>query len=216
MVRGEDDPRRHIVVFDCNIYLDVACLLGPPFSWGKFDAAAARVAKTRVPHPVDRAYDALRAIAACASGRFAGDETVEVWTNSHINKIVRSKAVQSTEPGPDGYRGLGWDQAEAQSLVTDLIYGVAERSNGGVLDGHYPDGNPPLDYEDGMVYGACRHLAATDPLARVYCVTRDKGFLKAHKDERLSDHSKVLTPSAFVALIRMARAQYSIRRMRPT
>jgi hypothetical protein len=216
MSAGED-PQRHIVVFDCNIYLDVARLLGPPFSWDKFDATAARVVKEVVPHPVDRAHDSLRAIATCTSGRFAGDETVEVWTNAHIDKIVRGKATRSTTPDPlTGYRGLGWDPGDAQSLVTDLIGGVTSRSNGGTLGDHYPDGNPPLDYEDGMVYGACRCLVAEDPLARVYCVTRDSEFLNARREKRLTGHSNVLTPSAFVMLTRKARTQYSIQGMRPT
>jgi hypothetical protein len=82
-----------------------------------------------------------------------------------------------------GLRGLGWSQDCAQALVDDLIFGVAHRSSGGTLGGHYPDGNPPLDHEDGMVYGACRWLAAEDPLAHVYCVTNDKGFLAAYREK---------------------------------
>jgi hypothetical protein len=216
MPTGPDEPRRHIVVFDCNIYLDVANLFGAPFSWDRFNTAAARAVKDPVPHPRDRAIDSLRAIAVCGSGRFAGPETVEVWTNSHIDTIVRSKARQPTTPDAAGYRGLGWSEADAQSLVDNLVSGIAGRSNGGTLgDYPYPDGNPPLDYEDGMVYGACRKLAGDDPLALVYCVTRDKGFLEARRANKLAAHSRVLTPSAFVALVRQARTQYSIRRLRP-
>jgi hypothetical protein len=138
-----------------------------------------------------------------------------VWTNAHIDKIVRGKASQPTEPDDRGYRGLGWDPWAAQSLVDDLIGGIAAFSNGGTLGDHYPDGNPPLDHEDGMVYGACRTLASEDPLANVYCVTRDKGFLKAHKENRISGHTRVLTPSMFLALVRAARTQYSFRRIPP-
>lgn len=95
------EPRRHLVVFDCNVYLDIACLLGPPFSWANFDAAAARAARQTVPHPVNPAVDSLRAVAACASGTFTGDETLEVWTNAHIDKLVRGKAVQPHAPRRD-------------------------------------------------------------------------------------------------------------------
>lgn len=209
MSMGQDEPQRHVVVFDCNIYLDVACIVGPPFSWDKFSEAVARLAKVALPHPVDRSYDSLRAIAVCTTGGFAGDETLEVWTNASIDKIVRGKAAQSPLPDNNGYSGLGWDPAHADSLVDDLIWKLAAYSNGGTLGDHYPDGNPPLDYEDGMVYGGCRRLAGDDPLARVYCVTRDRGFLQAGKDGRLGNHSTVLTPSAFVALVRAARARYS-------
>lgn len=216
MPTGGNAAQRHAVVFDCNVYLDVARLLGPPFSWDAFAAAAAHVAKEPVPHRVDRSQDSLRAIAMCMSGWFAGDEPVEVWTNTHIDKIVRGKAVEPTAPDPlTGYRGLGWARHDAQSLVMNLIHGVAERSNGGTLGDHHPDGNPPLDHEDGMVYGACRFLTAADPLARVYCVTNDNGFLKAYKEKSLADHSTVLTPSQFVVLVRRARTQYSIRQIKP-
>jgi hypothetical protein len=215
MTDGEEDPQRHLVLFDCNIYLDVACLVGIPFSWDKFDATAARIAKTRVPHPSDRAFDSLRAVAMCTSGRFAGSETLEVWTNAHIDKIVRGKASQSTTRDANGYCGLGWSASDAGSLVDKLIWGVVEGSNGGTLGEHFPHGNPPLDYEDGMVYGACRALVNEDPLAHVYCVTRDRGFIEAYKDGRLSDYATVLTPSNFVLLMRAARAQYSMRQMRP-
>lgn len=213
---ASDEPQRHVVVFDCNIYLDIASLVGAPFAWSNFDKLAAQLAKESVPHPTDRAYDSLRAVATCTSGRFAGAETVEVWTNSHIDRITLSKATQSTNLDIEtGYRGLGWSIDDARSLVADLVYGVLHRSNGGTLGDHFPDGNPPLDYEDGMVYGACRRLSAIDPLARVYCVTRDRGFLKASKEGRLDCHSTVLSPSRFVSLIRAARSQYSIRSMKP-
>lgn len=114
-----------------------------------------------------------------------------------------------------GYQGLGWPADYAHALVADLISGITSRSNGGTLGNHYPDGNPPLDHEDGMVYGACRAWAGDDPLAQVYCVTRDKGFLMAYRDKRLTDHSRVMTPSTFVQLIRLARSQASMRRMGP-
>jgi len=209
-----DEIQRHLVVFDCNIYLDTASLLGPPFTWEDFDAAAAHLARVPVPHPENRAYDSLRALAACTSGRFAGDEALEVWTSSHIDTVVRGKASQPTSGHPaTGYRGLGWTWEAAQALIDDLVYGLVDRSGGGSVGELFPDGNPPLDHEDGMVFGACRYLAGEDPLAHVYCVTRDKGFIDAYTSGALSRHSHVMAPSKFVALIRAARIQYSVRRM---
>lgn len=216
-----DEIQRHLVVFDCNIYLDAAALLDQPFSWAKFDAAAARLAKAALPHPSNAANDSLRALAACTSGRFAGDEVLEVWTSSHIDKIVRDKAQQPNTDDPAvEHRGLGWNRADADALVNDLIYGLAERSGGGTIgeraaDGRplVPDGNPPLDHEDGMVFGTCRFLAGDDPLAHVYCITRDRGFLRAYREGRLNPHSKVIPPAMFVALTREARTRYSVRRL---
>lgn len=206
--------QRHVVVFDCNIYLDVAHLLGAPFTWDKFHAAAARLARQPLPHPGNRAFDSLRATALCTSGTFAGDETLEVWSSAHIDKIVRGKAAQSTRPDPfTGYRGLGWPAADAEGLLSDLVRGLIDDSGGGTVNTRYPDGNPPLDHEDGMVYGACRHLAGDDPLARVYCVTRDRGFLAAYEQKELTGHSAVLSPVRFVELVRAARRQYVFRRL---
>ena len=214
MPTSSDETPRHIVVFDCNVYLDVAAIVGQPFSWEGFDSAAASVAQDNVPHD-DPAYDSLRAIAGCTSGRFAGNETLEVWTNAHIDKIVRGKAMQPTTPDAAGHKGLGWGRVDAQALVDELVHGLTSRSNGGTLGANYPAGNPPLDHEDGMVYGACQRLASSDPLASVYCVTRDRGFLDAYRRSRLDTHTKVLAPPAFVALFRKARTYYSIRRMTP-
>lgn len=209
-----EEIQRHLVVFDCNIYLDTASLLGSPFTWEAFDAAAARLARVPVPHPQNGAYDSLRALAACTSGRFAGDEALEVWTSSHIDTIVRGKASQSSSENPaTGHRGLGWTDEAAQGLIDDLVYGLIDRSGGGSVGDLFPDGNPPLDHEDGMVFGACRYLAGDDPLAHVYCVTRDKGFIDAYTSGALSRHSHVMAPARFIALIRAARVQYSVRRM---
>jgi len=201
-------------VFDCNVYLDVANLTGR-FGWDTFSAEVARLAQVPVPHPTDRAYDALRAVAACTSGRLVGDEILEVWTSDHIDSMVHRKAVTPATPDEFGHVGLGWSTEDADELVDELIGGLCAASNGGTVGGHYPDGNPPLDHEDGMVYGACRWLASDDPLCRVYCVTRDRGFLKAYRDNRLDPHTVVLTPSNFVAFARKARRMASLQQMRP-
>lgn len=147
-------------------------------------------------------------------GRLAGDELLEVWTSAHIDTLVRGKARDPATPqSRDGRRGLGWNSADAQGLIDVFIDTVIERSNGGTLGGNFPDGNPPLDHEDGMVYGACRELAREDPLCQVYCVTRDRDFIDAGKGGRLRGHTRVLHPSTFVLLVRAARACYAMPRM---
>ena len=94
-----------------------------------------------------------------------------------------------------------------------MIHGLAERSGGGTLGALFPHGNPPLDHEDGMVYGACRALSGDDPLANVYCVTRDRGFLEAYRDGLIGRYGRVITPSTFVSLVRVARFHHSMRRL---
>lgn len=100
---------------------------------------------------------------------------------------------------------------DAQGLIDELVYGLIEKSDGGTLGDCFPNGNPPLDHEDGMVYGACRELAREDPLAQVYCITRDRGFLAAETSGSLSGHTRVFAPSEFVALTRAARSRLSIK-----
>lgn len=210
------EPTRHVLVLDANVYLEIAELLGSPFSWEKFDEANAKAVHEVVPAS-DPRIDALRVVAMCSSGRFAGDDPGEVWTSAHIDRMVRNKATHPVTPDPEtGFRGLGWSQEDAQNLVDDLVHGVASRSNGGTLgDSVRPDSNPPLDHEDGLVFGACRVMAGEDLLCRVLCVTRDGGFVQAFREGRLEDHTKVLTPPQAVAAMRHARLRLSIRQMNP-
>lgn len=207
--------QEHRVVFDCNVYLDVAQLLGAPFSWAAFDELVAQQVAEPNPHPQGRAYDSLRAIAVCRSGQFAGSMPLEVWTSDHIDETVIYKARQSTTPDPgSGYRGLGWNRGDAETLIRELIDGITTSSNGGTLGRQAADGDPPLDHEDGLVYGACRALVADNPNAKVYCVTNDGGFIEAYRDGELPEHTIVLSPARFVALVRATRASIAATAMR--
>ena len=174
------------------------------------------MAKTPVPHPNDGAYDSLRAVATCLSGTFAGSATVQVFTNDHIEDMIHSKAQHPLNPPPGtDIKGLGWSYEDATALLEDFVWEIGNRSSGGCIPSNMPDGNPPLDHEDGMVYGACKYLAGDDPLATVYCVTRDGPFREAARAGKLSGHAKVVHPATFVGLVRSARARLAVRRMRP-
>jgi hypothetical protein len=199
-----EEPQRHVVVLDCNIYLDVARLVGAPFTWEAFDAQVAKMARDPVPHPSGPAFDSLRAVAVCRSGRFAGDEPLEVWTSAHIDRMVRWIAIEK----------LGWSVVEADTLVDVLIYDLTASSGGGTVGTvPMPDGHPPLDHEDGLIWGACRFLAGDDVLSHVYCVTGDKPFKTAYTDGKLTRHSRLVTQAQMVAAVRAARAQLAIRTM---
>ncbi|MFE9580549.1 hypothetical protein ACFYO1_29510 [Nocardia sp. NPDC006044] len=183
------------MIFDCNIYLDVASLTGPPFTWAKFNSAAARLAFAR-PDPTTRSYpDSLLAVAVCQSGNMTRREPIEVVVSDHIQVMTHKKAVEI----------LGWQRQDADTLLTGMIGGLVEMSNGYTISNSCPDGNPPLDHEDGLVYGTCRFVANEDPLAQVYCVTRDKPFVEAYRSHALRQHTKVLTPTQFRSLVRAAR-----------
>lgn len=216
MAGSADAPQRHVVVFDCNVYLDVARVIGAPFTWDSFDKVVAQNSRALLGQPFPF-YDSLRAIAVATSGKFVGAEPLEVWTNDHIDSVVHFKAMESATPESDtGYRGLGWIEEHADTLYT-LIDDLTDRTGGGSLGDTMPDGNPPLDHEDGMVFGACRYLAGQDPLARSWCVTTDRGFLEAHREGRLGQHTTVLSPNRFVTLIRGARTPIAaMRAVTPT
>jgi hypothetical protein len=209
------DPQRHVLVLDVNVYLEVAELVGAPFEWAKLDRIAAQSVNEPIPCRSQRGVDSLRLVAACTSGRFAGSEPLEVWSCAHIDSMVESKAMHPVVPPPGTtYRGLGWTGTDAAALVNDLVVDLGVRSNGGTLGATTGTcSTPPLDHEDGMVYGACRELAGDDPLARVYCATRDRAFVAAGRDGGLSGHTKVLQPAVMLELIRRARAAMSIRAM---
>jgi len=115
---------------------------------------------------------------------------------------------------PTAYSGLGWSSEAARRLVEDLILYLVKKTGGGILGGYFPDGNPPLDHEDGMVYGLCRALAREDPLAEVFCVTHDRGFLDAGRKGMCGQHSRVISPARLVLEGRRASTQAAIRRMR--
>jgi hypothetical protein len=204
----------HIVVFDVNVYLDVATLLGSPFSWEKLQRAAAQLAGAGAPVPHrDPRCDSLRAISVCSSGRLAGfSHPLQVWTSPHIDALVRHKAVQADDEAayPED-RGLGWEARAAQGLVDDLIWGIVERTGGDTVGMHYPFGNPPLDHEDGMVYGACKEAAGGDVLCERYCVTNDQEFISAD----LPGYARVMSPATFVRLVRSARFRLSTAAMKP-
>ncbi|GLY02378.1 hypothetical protein [Actinoplanes sp. NBRC 101535] len=104
----EAEPDLHTVVFDLNILLDVADLLGPPFTWDKFRDAAARHSQAPVPNRADSRVDSLRAVALTTTGRFAGPELLEVWTSDHIADLLVLKARQPRDGAIAETRGLGW------------------------------------------------------------------------------------------------------------
>lgn len=198
---------RHLVILDCNIFLDVARLTGSPYTADRLSELAVEHSGQPVPHPVDRAVDSLRLIAACQSGKLSASESLEVCSSNHIRQTIEYKAWQSATPDPvSGHRGLGWSREDAEVLVEDLVDWIVEKSSGkhlsdviGAID------NPPLDHEDGTVYGACKRLEGDNPLATVFCVTRDKGFLKAYANGELSGYIVVCTPAAMLDLIRRKR-----------
>jgi len=201
----------HVVVFDINVFLDAARLLGPPLTWDEFSAAVAKCANDPHPHPTDKRIDSLRALAMCTSGRFAGGDLLQVWTSGHIVGLAVEKAVQPVDGATDEQRGLGWSAQDADALqdfIDDLTF---IKSRGGSIAVKTAEGSPPLSYEDGLVYRTARE--AGDPTNIRYCVTRDVEFRELAAE--IMDDITVLYPWEWVDVLRKSRALVATQAMRP-
>ncbi|GAA3736337.1 hypothetical protein GCM10022239_10280 [Leifsonia bigeumensis] len=172
---------RILVVLDVNIYLDVARIVGAPFTWEKFDAAVRVALESPIPNPTDAGYDSILAIATTRKGVHPSGARLEVWTSEHIDRLVALKAAQPPDARDPRDRGLGWPAHYARELVEILINDVVvEYSNGdtiGVVA--IPYGNPPLDHEDGCVFATARDSGWSGIYYERYCITRDVQFRTA-------------------------------------
>jgi hypothetical protein len=212
VAESEPFPDLHAVTYDVNIYLDVAELLGPPFSWDKVRAFMAKNSGLTLPHHPDRRVDSVHAIAVAMSGMFVRPEPLEVWSSNHIADLVELKASQPRDGATAELRGLGWTATDARDLLIDfhddLIF---EMSGGGLVDLVGIDGRPPLSHEDACVFTTAAEAAAdTIPPPHRYCVTRDERFRNA----TLPDRALVLFPHEFVAMVHKSRRAMSIRALR--
>ena len=204
-------PDTHVVVFDINIYLDVAALLGPPFTWAKFHDAATKHSDDPLPHRDDPRIDSLRALALCLSKRYAGHEPLEVWTSAHIDRLVVRKAGQPDDRSlPDEDRGLGWTATEAEDLQDDLIAGlVYDLTSGGTVgEVGIAEGSPPLSNEDGRVLRTAVEVD-TDHAVR-YCITQDRKFRRC--GPQLLVNVQVLNAHEWVELVRKSRRMFAMSR----
>ncbi|WP_146078993.1 hypothetical protein [Rathayibacter sp. AY1E6] len=199
-------------MFDVNIYLDMARLLGPPFTWSKFSEAAARQSGSQVPS-TDYRVDSLRAIATTISGRFLGEERLEVWTSHHIDDLAFDKLVQPENGEVDEERGLGWSDEHAQSFTDSFIDELAfDMTSGGTIgDVEISYGSPPLSHEDGCVYRTAEASGAANTFYRRFCITRDRDFRTA----TIPGDIVVLYPWEWLEYVRSARSRLATTAMRP-
>lgn len=208
MTSGAVEPSCHAVVFDVNVYLDVAQLLGTPFTWEKFNTAAARFRQTPLTplRGSDRQVDSLRALAVTLSGQFAGRVPLEVWTSVHIDKLVVLKASQPQDGERPEDSGLGWSLDNAAALLDDLVWGIVfDKSGGGICKNtEIPYGSPPLSHEDGIVYRTAEQCG--DEQTVRYCITNDRMFRTAS----LPGTINVLYPHEWIALVRKSRLNASL------
>ncbi len=212
---GSPTPDQHCVVFDLNVLLDVADLLGPPFTWDKFTDAVAHHHTAPLPNAPDRRVDSLRAIAVATTGLFAGPEPLNVYTSEHLESLLVRKASQPRDGVDPERRGLGWGLPDAEDLLDDLLRDlVYDKTGGAFVEVVAVTGRPQLDHEDAKVFSTAlqaEYGQAPPPLR--YCVTRDRKFRTA---AGLDPKVHMMYPDEFVRMVRAARSAIAFKAMRPT
>lgn len=197
----DQDALTTVVVLDVNVFIDVAELLGAPFTWEKFEAKAAEVKSLPVPYVADERIDCLRAISYCRQAEVIPGEPLEVWTSKHIDDLVAHKAEQPTTANRPEDRGLGWSRADALELTERLVRDLVEETYGDTvkeIQGHI--WTRPLSHEDGCVYKTA-YQAGDDELSPRICVTRDGPFRQANLGPRVT----LYHPDEFILYLRDAR-----------
>lgn len=197
-------PTTFIVVFDVNVYLDVARYLGEPYSRARFNDEIVAITQQEGTRALTRAEWSLLALAVTSSGRLVGASPLEVWTSDHIDGLVFDKAQQPNDPGLEPEEcGLGWSEQNAESLVEELVWDCVDRSGGGQVRVSVPRGSPPLSHEDGLVYATARDAAGGNELAERIVVTSDEQFLR----EPGLCYPRVWRPARFVQYVRAERSK---------
>lgn len=191
-----------IVVLDVNIFLDVVRSVGGVCSLTQIVNLCASGDKR----------SALHLFSYLRSGKRPSGEVFEVWTSDHINRLVALKASQPKNAADERDRGLGLSEADAQSLVDDLVWPLVDATGGDIVHVNRSSESPPLDHEDGLVHATARHAGHEGVLYdRRFCITRDTGFLdaatglvveKSHPDDWIIEHRRLASEARIKAVIR--------------
>lgn len=200
---GEKPPA--LVVFDVNVYVDIAGLVTQPFDWNQLETVAASHWNDALPHPTDARLDSLRAVLMSKTGRIgttSASEGLEVWTSAHIDYLV----VQKVHEKITDTAGRRWTKVNSEDFLDNLVYDlVFDMTHGATLgEIKLPLNFPPLDYEDGCVMRTAKE-AGEDPASLRYCVTRDRDFREACRADQLEPSVQVLYPHEWVTALRNAR-----------
>jgi len=188
-------PTAHLVVLDCNIYLDVARVLGEPFDWALLSHVVAKYRSGPLPNPAFPMLDSLFVVASLMSGRFAGSASAEVWISDHIEDMIDFKLEHD----------LHWSDPGRAAFFKDFVHDLVQARTSGDSIGEIqiPYGSPPLDHEDGLVFATVNTAGYTDTSYFKYCVTGDTEFCRA----RLPGLNRVFAPHQWVHYVRSAQAK---------
>ncbi|OBI37188.1 hypothetical protein A5709_15260 [Mycobacterium sp. E1386] len=191
-----------VVVFDVNIYVDLAELITQPFEWHKLESAAAAHWNDLLPHNDNARYDSLRAVLMSRTGAVSSGEALEVWTSEPIDDLVIKKVHERAIDTS----GVPWTLQNAidfhDQLVNTLVFDMTRGGSAGAVPS--PLNNPPLDYEDGRVMRTAQSSGDLPESPR-YCITRDEPFREACRRKQLESTVQVLYPHEWIISLRRAR-----------
>lgn len=176
-----------VVVFDLNVYLDVARLIDEPYSKSKLQLKMLNQPTAPTRQEANQ-FASGKAVLFCSTGIFAGLQKVEVWTNTWIEKgIVR---MAQRQPHQDG---LGWSEVGAKGLYQDLLMdSLVKPSKGQSLQADKRAKYGDLSWDDSQVLHTALQAASFG--RRTYCVTGDREFRRT----TVSNSVEMLTPTELV------------------
>ncbi|MBM4487544.1 hypothetical protein GS471_16805 [Rhodococcus hoagii] len=191
----------HVVVFDINVYLDAARVLGPPIEWEEFLRRGKQLSAGQIPTYDRSGKDSVAALFHATTGVFAEPERLSVWTSNHIENGIFLKATQPTDAAHADDRGLGWSEADATTILANLHDELVWAcGNGDSVAADIPYGPPQLGREDGLVLRTA--LEAGEPWDIKYCVTKDRNFRTVGDPD---GKVVVLQPHQWVRMVRDSR-----------
>lgn len=197
----EVDDSHRIAVFDINVWLEVAKLLGPGAGANRRRQIEETISRKPFPNSKDSGVDSFRAWQYGASGVFAGPLRLRVLISDEMLRVLFTKLVQSMTDHRKDYRGLGWNTDEADDFLRDAVLSFAKAPDGSTfMEPLGPELCPPLDREDGMVLAAVRAAGAH------YLVTNDRTFAYALEGRKEYSHTlTVFRPHSFVRHVAIYR-----------
>lgn len=202
----QGSQERHIVVADCNIFLNVVNHLRRPMSRDLEEEIGALrreivVERQKASSDQNRLFVESAQLLVMAARRSAPDGlSVELHCSDHIQDVTHRKITHPTTALQPEDRGLGLSQVIADSITDEFIPALVATTAGALWRAgtHTSDKNPPLDHEDGMVYGLCRHLSGLDAFSTVWCITFDRGFREQAANFERAKFIIVVEPREFI------------------
>lgn len=171
-------PRR--VVFDVNVYIDVARQCGPSFTWETLPSSSFDDVET------DHQRGAQYALRIAREGRYIGPIALELWTSTHITDMVVTKLISE----------LNWDDSDAERYGQEML-DQCYRTRGAELTVGIARQSPPLDHEDGLVFATAVASQAQ------FLVSNDADFVAVDRINGV----EVMTPHQWACFVMGWRKQ---------